>query len=149
MQLFQFFTATKNRPSYYRFKTNNSWKKVRFWTLLYGIRIVDSGIAMYYSLPPPFYLYHGVEVFKRPEGAALHLNAGLNWLSAAKHIFRSHRYFYTVASVDLIAWESWKHAFASCQELVLSAFILRFCVTLQDSLKQGYPVYDIQQDLQF
>ena len=37
-----------------RFKTNDLWKKVSLGTLLYAIRIVDSGIAMYYSLPPPF-----------------------------------------------------------------------------------------------
>ena len=50
-----------------RFKANDLWKKVRFWTLLYAIRIVDSGIPMCYSLLPPFCFYHGVGLFKRPE----------------------------------------------------------------------------------
>ena len=50
-----------------RFKANDLWRKVRFWTLLYAIRIVDSGIAMYYSLPPQFcFLPWSADLHKTP-----------------------------------------------------------------------------------
>ena len=51
-----------------RFKTNDLLKKVCFRTLLYAIPIIDSGIAMHYSLLPPFCFLPWSRIVQKTQG---------------------------------------------------------------------------------